>query len=351
MIDDSGTHFGTDEEILSAYVLGRLGEAERERIDRHAASCASCAASLRREILVAAGVRKLGRETLKADLKKRIDARDAPAHWLRITAAAAALCVVAGLGTYYALLSRSENPAPGDAGTPPTAGTSGEIAQNERSAPPEGLARSGTADNVLPAPAAAPSPAYRHAESNQKALAQTLHAGRDNSLKEESVTGGISRTGAAVNAVRENAGFWSDGIVEEGEGLAGAAAAKKSAPEAEEKSLFFESDAARNVAAPGKDAPAPAQGVFLVRQQPSSALPPGREKSAGDRSRIPTRVEQKGERTTLTMYLDSLVDENEMKRARVDAMRDDSVIVTIGGKKILYHIPRGGETQGQQPQK
>jgi hypothetical protein len=67
--------------------------------------------------------------------------------------------------------------------------------------------------------------------------------------------------------------------------------------------------------------------------------------------RIPTRVEKNGQRTTLTMYLDSLVDENDLQRAQVDALRDDSVVVTLGGKKILYRFPHGGETQSQQPPK
>ena len=97
--------------------------------------------------------------------------------------------------------------------------------------------------------------------------------------------------------------------------------------------------------------PAAAREEFLVRQKAASALPPVRVEPAGDKRRIQTRVEQKGEHTTLTMYLDSLVDENEVKRARVETLGDDSVVVTMGGKKILYRIPRGADNQAQQPRK
>ena len=353
MTDDGGIHFGTDEELLSGYVLGRLDASEREKMDRHAALCAPCAESLRREMLTAAGARRLGRETLKADLRKRIREADAPIHWLRITGAAAALCVVAGLGAYYMLFNRSGNPVQSDASSRPIGGTTGEIAQNEQSVPPEGLARSGNADKAVQAPSTVPSPAMAHAQSKQKGASKTLQTDMDNSLKEETAAGGIARSEGVTGAVQEQTpgAFWSDGIVEQGEVSPGAAAAKKSIPEAAERSLLFKSNAAQDAASRRKDAPAAVQGAYFVRQRPASALPPERETSVRDRMRIPTRVEKNGERTTLTLYLDSLVDENDLKRAQVDALRDDSVVVTIGGKKILYRIPRGGETQGDRPPK
>jgi hypothetical protein len=353
MTDDDSIHFGTDEELLSGYVLGRLDAPEREKMDRHAALCAPCAESLRREMLIAAGARRLGRETLKGDLRKRIREADAPVHWLRITGTAAALCVVAGLGAYYMLFSRTGNPLRSAAGSRPIGGTSGQIAQNERSTTPEGPARRGNADKVVQAPSTVPSPAVAHAEAKQKGDLQTLQADRYNPVNDEPAAGGIARPETLRGAVKEESAgeFWSDGIVEQGEGSTGAGAAKKSMPEAAERSLLLKSNAAQDAASVRKDAPAAVQGAYFVRQRPASALPSDRETSVRDRMRIPTRVEKNGQRTTLTMYLDSLVDENDLQRAQVDALRDDSVVVTLGGKKILYRFPHGGETQSQQPPK
>ena len=176
-----------------------------------------------------------------------------------------------------------------------------------------------------------------------------LETDRYNALKEETAAGGAARGEPLAGAAPAPGGFWSEGIVEQESGSSAADAVKKSAADERAKSLLFRSDV--QPAAQSKDAPASAREEFLVRQKPASALPPDREGSAGDRTRIPTRVEQKGDQTTLTMYLDSLVDENEVKRARVNALRDDSVVVTIGGKKILYRIPHGPDTLSRQPQK
>lgn len=346
---DDGTHFGTDEEILSAYVLGRLPGAEREKVDRHAASCASCAASLRREMIVAAGVRRLGREMLRADLRKRIAERDSPGHWARITGAAAALCIVAGMGAYYILFNRGVSPAAGNALSPPAGETKGEIAQRQQSSARDGLARTGAGDKAVQAPAAVPSPALTHAEAKQKVDAGTLQMNRYNALKEETSAGGAARGEPLAGAAQAPEEFWSEGIVERENETPAPAAVKKSAADESAKSLLFKSDV--QAGAQRKDAPAAAREEYLVRQKAASALPYDRGGSAGNRTGIPTRVEQKGEQTTLTMYLDSLVDENEVKRARVEAIGDDSVVVTIGGKKILYRIPRGPGTQAQQPRK
>ena len=55
MTDERGIHFGSDEELLSRYVLGKLEEPERLEMERHAATCRSCSEALRREMLLAAG--------------------------------------------------------------------------------------------------------------------------------------------------------------------------------------------------------------------------------------------------------------------------------------------------------
>jgi len=297
-------------------------------------------------MLVAAGARRLGRETLKAHLKKRIASGESPVEWLRITGVAATLCLVAGLGVYYLAVNRSQNPPPVDAAGREAPGASGEIAQNRQSAPREGLAVTGGANKVAQLPGASP-PAPLRAQAKQKEAAPTLQSDRYTALNEERGAGGIARSEPARGASQENAEFWSEGTVEGAEGSPGAAALKKAGAEAAEKPLISRSDAARDIAPRRKDAPAIEEEKYVLRQRPASALPADRENHARDRMKVPTQIEKTGGRTTLTMYLDSLVDENEMRRAHVDAPGDDSVVVTVGGKKILYRLHRGGETEPQ----
>jgi anti-sigma factor RsiW len=88
MTDDGDRHFASDEELLSLYVLGRLDESERERLDRHAAMCSTCMEALRAEMRIAAGARRLGRENVKAELRQRIAAERERVRWPRVLSAA-----------------------------------------------------------------------------------------------------------------------------------------------------------------------------------------------------------------------------------------------------------------------
>ena len=102
MADERDTHIASDEDLLSRYALGRLNEAEREKVDRHTAGCSACTEALQREMRIAAGVRRLGREALKERLRRRVATEPRPAGRPRILIAAALVGVIAGLGVYYA---------------------------------------------------------------------------------------------------------------------------------------------------------------------------------------------------------------------------------------------------------
>ena len=114
--------------------------------------------------------------------------------------------------------------------------------------------------------------------------------------------------------------------------------------------LLYKSKADKEETDRLKDADSRVQGEYLIRQQPASTLPGDQERSGRNQYRVPTRVDQRGSTTTLTMYLDSLVDEKDLRSAIVESARDDSVVVTLGGKKILYRFPPG-QTAQQKRQK
>ena len=156
---------------------------------------------------------------------------------------------------------------------------------------------------------------------------------------------GIAATETAAGAPAGE--FWSDGVVERGEaardggGLPGAVSSQ------EKSAVNLNSSTLKKEEAHLKDALSRPQGRYLVRQQPASALPSDRERSGRDQQRVPTRVDQRGSTTTMTMYLDSLVDDGDLKKAQVEAVRDDSVVVTLGGRKILYRFAPGQAVQQQ----
>jgi hypothetical protein len=342
MTDDIGTHIASDEELLSKYALGRLLGSEQEKVDRHTAGCPACMEALRREMRVAAGARKLGREDLKAELKRRIAAPPVRAAWPRIVSVAAALSIIAGLGVYYAWFTGRGSLSSPVGGSPPLAGRTESLKQDEGNAPARELGEKVTAEK----PPESPAPAGAHAAANQEGSASHAPRSADNERRTEPPRGGVAASGGAPME-EPGGGFWSDGIVERAGAALDAAAARGGVSAGEKNALLFKSKALKKEADQTKDAPPRPEGQYLLRQKPASALAGGPERSGRDQQMVPTRVDQRGSTTTMTLYLDSLLDENDLKRGRVEAVSDDSVVVTLGGKKILYRFPPGQAAQQQ----
>ena len=341
MTDDRERHFASDEETLSGYVLGRLDRAERERVDRHAAECGMCMESLRREMRIAAGARRLGREDLKSRLQRKIEAGTRPERWPRVLGAAAVLAIAAGLGVYYAWFRGAESLTSGAGGTPPLAAESESLKRDDRNAPVKG-----PADRMSAAKAAeSPAPAGAQGEEHQKFQAPPARRSAEELRKTEPAPrASLAASETARGAVTgEQAGeFWSEGIVER---AAGATAAEPGGAQ-EKNELLFKSKGAKEEGR--KDARLGTQGEYSIRQLPAGALEGNRGTPGGEQRRIPTRVDQRGGTTTMTLYLDSLLDEADLKKARVEAVSDDSLVVTLGGKKILYRFPPGQMSQQKQ---
>jgi hypothetical protein len=347
MTDGGSTHFRSDEEILSRYVLGSLDEAERERIDRHASQCPECMESLRREMLIAAGAKRLGRADLKSELKRRIAAGEEHARWGRILSIAAAVVLAAGLGVYYTLFNGPGTIPLRTDSMPPMAGKTEQMPGKKPDAPAAGEAQSAARENADetsagggprsalkqkgPAPAVSPSPELRR--------------------KAENEFGKITRSEPAAQTLTggEQGAFWSEGVVQRSPPDAGEASSRGALNEnqaMQDKALLLKSRDVKKEA-PAMDALSRVQGRYLLRQQHASTLQAVRENPVKDQERVPTLVEEQGGTTTMTLYLDSLVDERDLKEARVEPGRDDSVVVTVGAKKIMYRFPPGGAAQQQ----
>jgi hypothetical protein len=347
MTDEGNTHFGSDEERLSAYVLGRLEESERLAMERHAATCSSCSEALRREMILAAGTRKLGREELKAELRRKIALSREPARFPLAWSAAAALFLVAGLGVYYALFTGGEKISPPSVGTPPLAMRAERSAQSAPGSP------GGGEKILMDKGAASTAQGAAGAEEKQKTSPIALKGSMEDERRSEPARE-LPAAPTVVGGAAVEEGFWSDGIVETAVQAHGAPRAVVTQAE---KSLAVsgandarsdraqareESNRLRGAALQlKKDASGGRQGEFLIRQQSANTLPGERDQLRKAQNAVPTRFDQRGSTTTMTMYLDSLVDEKELQNASVEAVRDDSVIVTLGGKRILYHLAPG----------
>ena len=309
-------------------------------MDRHAAGCAACRDALRREMRIAAGVRRLGRESLKAELRARVATRAERTGWPRFASAAAVFLIVGGLGIYFGWLSGRGRVSPEPEGAPPIAGGSGGFQKEEKNTTTLADARSAGKPAALP-----PSVSDRAADQGGAVSGVSpaaVNAGRP-ADRDEGIA--ASRAESTLQSGAPGEGFWSDGIVEQGGDAAKKIEARGAVAGEEKEMMLYKSKSMKEEVERLKDAPLARQSRFIILQRSASALP-ARQKG---RDMIPTRVDQKGDTTTMTLYLDSLVDESDLKRARVDAPGDDSIVVTLGGKKIQYRFPPPPATQQQRP--
>lgn len=362
MAEKTSIHIADDPGRLEEFVLGRLGDIERVSVEKHSASCERCAQAIRTEQTLAAGVKSLGREVLKENLRRRLARTLAPAGipWPRILSAAAVLAILFGVGwlnhwflateTEPAMitekLTETDAPVAGGATPSPTAvprADRGQAEEYEASPrPSERTAKAehprGGLDDRLRPEGETPSPARNE-------TAEIAAAG----ARSEVVTQQDLKIAAEPPAPAER--FWL-----EGNSIAVPSATDAAFAGAKDDALRKRKSAAQVLAEKETNAPAAtgtvaAQSIrnYRVLQRSSAALPEPRQNMQQmntPRAVVQTLVEQRPGETILTLYLDSLVDLRELRNARVDPVARDSVIVNIGNQRIGYRLP--GQNQFQQ---
>lgn len=365
MTDDSRDHIAGDEELLERYVLGTLGEDERLAVEHHIAGCDTCAAAVRRERLIAAGARRLGRDQLRNVLRQSArQPAGRPVVWQRVLSAAAVLGLIVGAGLYYDWL--------GTGNVPETSEQLRQYSAPEKGAkmesPPTGASPHGRDEGSGLVDArrepgrfaeAAPPPAGEK-KSDRADTPAPLKAQGDLDAAQPAATGvsaGVLRDkeGKRAEASAPPTGIWTEGTpLSSVEEAAAAQAADKVSAESRvvRKEMDAKSKNANQLKAPANERQN-SMAQYRVDQAPASALPRERQmvqqrKAGGG---VQTLVTQEGSVTTMTLYLDSLVDPIEVKSANVEPVSDDSVIVNLGKQRIGYRLPAATNKEQQRPVK
>jgi hypothetical protein len=351
-------HFTYNEDLLEQYVLGRLSEEDRQRYEHHLHRCEICQRAVRDEQRIAAGASRLGREQLKARLRTRIAAGESSHFpWQRIASIAAIVVIVTGIGVVYRWWEASRlqqepsitefkpeaRPAIGAQQQRPAESASHPIAPSPKGA-------SSTAGSGGKSVELGNLRGGRTEEQRYGGEGGVVNEAKPGNLAEHSTTQNTLQ-GAANRAARDDVSgmvqaqnqqttqlFWLEGVV-----LAGRARAGPRTPEVETLRLEkekYEKD--REIGADKKsDRPmSAATAEFSVSQEPIRTLPPSRQhQMVSARRTVETLVQQEGEQTRLTLYLDSLLDDRELKAARVEYVTPDSVILDIADRRIGYRMP------------
>lgn len=362
------SHWTDDGELIERFVLNELNPEERNELEDHLRICEVCKKAVRREQLLIAGIRRSGREAFKARLKQKVGALpETRTPWVHIISAAALVVIITSVGIYnrwFQSLEISKDvvvvlPSASDSALTESTSPSGKLPQLQSQPPSDaGSAESRTLRDKESEPA-------RPAIASKAPPAALKKTGRDErqitaeskSQQMQARAGRVTTSGESDLAIVESSGVvagedgvWLQGIsVPRPKTMVGNVEPAHVESPAEQKELRQFDAAAKRVAKPD---PTKSQSMeFRFRQQPIQALPLEqiRQLAVGSQN-VPARVEQIGNTTHITLYLDQLLDEQALAQIYAETPTPDSLVVHLRNKLIIFPLPAGWDTTLQQKQ-
>ncbi|NUN70798.1 MAG: hypothetical protein HUU02_13940 [Bacteroidetes bacterium] len=388
MSDEEKKYWTDDDELVSQYVLGQFSPETMHQMEQEIADCAPCKAKLKREMELAAGMRRHGRDLKKATLRTKLRrARDMQFnanHFIGM--AAAVVLILLGVGAYSLWLGDLASPTSfgkrevvlrydslgseydaaeelpdesmTDATEPPPAESSPEVESTGDQAVQQPVEQDRSiAREERPAQEDRAVQEDRSAPASQRPIAEARTAEPDRAAQ-KSVASREARTGSvmekSVTASRAAPSASITSSVRTESAPAAAEGAIPSNPRAiwligkvvmvsEQKSMAKEQSLAGAVR--GRR---PAEAGIVLQQRPIKELPQGllqRKRSA--EVSVQTMMERTESGVSLTLYGDAVSDD-ELQHAVVETFTDDSLVVSMPNHRLSFRLPEGwGNTQSK----
>jgi hypothetical protein len=307
---------------------------------------------------VAAGAKRLGRETLKISLAQRTAPLHKPAAaWPKLLAAAAVIGILIGVGlvqrwftggtqqdmetdrvTESAEKAHPQPEKPGEVRS--------TIRSESRQSPEEGARE---ADQLAGAASKQDQGKEHPGRVTFAASPQRTQEAAPRPLTANAET---PRSEAAGKSVRSR--YWTEGV-ELSQANESLLRDKRTAKVADSYDDFRREETKAKGGLDLKEVGQSVQragGNYRITQRKSSELPLMRQlQQNAPQKRVQTMIELEGNVTTLTLYLDSLVDESDLQRANVEATTVDSLVVNVGKQRIGYKLPADLTNQQNRPAK
>lgn len=338
-------HWTTDEHLLAQYVLGQLDARQAAERESHLRDCTQCRDSVAAERQLAAGIRRAGRDALKQRLAQRTKHKGSGTNWYRVAGIAAAIIVLLTVGIYNKWFFSDET----------------RLADSRLKS-----------DSIAPKAESTPrQPAPEQQSPEKKQLADVSKpsgfADRDQAeSKGGGARGGGEKRGAVsvsvldrsedilfkkdrmMAAAAESEGIWVQGTVvsEETNVRATGKAMEKSSDDVRENAPKGKKEPAALMSLAARSSSQATEGpAVVVVQRPISDLPRSQMLGKQNFSQVQTWLRSNAGGLSMVLYSDSLLGRNDLGQARLQTIREDSIILQIGNQRIGYRLPPGWTEQ------
>lgn len=338
--------YPVDEDLVARYVLGRASADEQALVEQRMAADPRWQTAVDAERRIVAGIRRVGREALKARLQRSVEQSGHPRRWHPAFSAAALILVIAGIGVFYewnrqGTLEQHQGPLPQiTARIPDTIRANPARDGNETSpAPSVGEMRADKDMTAKKAERQQPAQQNERYTFGIEEKAKTKNAPEPARRERDAppaVTGQTMNVEAYAGKVASLAGekyaFWIEGTLLDSK----TDALSDLAEPRSESGRAAGGDALRKETATMEDETM--QQQFRVTQQPATSLPAGQNRM-NRLDQVNTLVTREGDDLRLTLYPETPIAESELQQARVEQVGTDSIIVTLPSQRIGYRIP------------
>ena len=330
-------HWTQDAELLEQFVMQRVDAERRKELEAHLLTCDECQLAVREQQQIILGIKRVGRDEMKARLKQRLSAGVAEPRvrrvpWLRIASIAAMFIVVFGLGLYNKWIPLGTEEPEGLTERQVQEQVEGaDKIEEEKPTMERPDAGSGAAQ---PAPtdesSKVTSLSRRETPATQE-LAKRADGDKDLQLTPSapSVAGAMEKKydaqaeeladKAEADAFAVSAHMWVDGVV----------IANRSA---DEMMRQVEPSEQRLRAA-----------SVTVAELPLEELPASQKmKQQGlNRNIVQTLIEQQGDNLNFTLYRSGTQAKKGQQNAQVQQVSPDSIVIVLDGEQIGYTVKGG----------